>query len=92
MVKGLARRFSTGAESHNDLEQEGYLALFEALHRFDQGRGVRLGTFIYQSVLSRMLHWRRSQRRTLSQLNAESGGRLQSLDADIAAGDEEMPT
>jgi len=88
MIKRLARRYAWDADSDEELGQEGCLALVAALPLFDLSRGVQLGTFIYQRVRSRMLHWRRSQRRALFLMNPAARGRLRSLDEELEADDE----
>ena len=88
MIHGLARRFSWDSDSFEELDQEGNLALIEALPLFDSTRKTGIGTFIHQRALSRMLHWRRSQRQTLTMLHPHSSGQLRSLDEEVEADDE----
>lgn len=88
MIRRLAHRLAWDEDSLSELLQEGNLALAEALPRFDATRGTQLGTFIHQRALSRMRHWCRAQRRSLSLLNPQVGRRLTSLDEEIEGADE----
>ncbi len=88
IIGSLAGRYATDGESREELIAEGNMALSEAFDTFDRNRGVRLGTFIYQRVNSRMLHWWRSQNRALSLFSQESARRPRSLDEKLDAGDD----
>ena len=88
MIRRLALRLAWDEDSLDELLQEGNLALTEALPRFDPSRGTQLGTFIHQRAQSRMRHWCRGQRRTLSLMNPLAGHRLTSLDEEIEGADD----
>jgi len=88
LIKKLARRYGRDADTIEELGREGYLALVEALPRFDPTRDVLLTTFVYHRIRSRMLHWRRSQRRALPLLNPTARGHLRSLDEEVESRDE----
>jgi RNA polymerase sporulation-specific sigma factor len=62
LVASLARSFSFGYGNFNDLQQEGFLGLLEAVRHFDPDRGVKLSTFAYQYVRGRILNFLRGER------------------------------
>ncbi len=92
VISSLARRYAYDHESSTELVSEGNLALSEALPLYDRTRGVRLGTYIYQRVNSRMQHWIRTQQRALSLLSHDSDRKPRSLDEELDAGDDGVVT
>jgi RNA polymerase sigma-B factor len=53
LAQHLARRYSTGAE-REDLEQIASLALVNAIHRFDPGRGTAFTSFAFPTIIGEL--------------------------------------
>lgn len=65
LVSTLAHRYCSRRHPYEDLRQEGFLALLEAIPGFDTSRGKRFPTYAGQWVRSRLLEaigWRRRWR------------------------------
>jgi RNA polymerase sigma factor (sigma-70 family) len=63
LVASLARSLASGYSNPDDLRQEGFVGLFEAVRHFDPDRGVELSTFAYPYVRGRILNFLRVERR-----------------------------
>jgi len=63
-VRPIAERLRAGLPAHVDVEdlvQQGYLGLIEAMDRFDPAQGVRFETFSSRRVSGAMQDWLRAQ-------------------------------
>ncbi|MDP9440634.1 MAG: sigma-70 family RNA polymerase sigma factor [Actinomycetota bacterium] len=56
MAASLARRYETGQESREDLEQGAKVALLGAIDRFDPGRGCAFSTFAWATMTGELKH------------------------------------
>jgi RNA polymerase sigma factor for flagellar operon FliA len=99
-VEALARRLAAsmpGGVDVGDLVQDGMIGLIDAMHRFDEGRGIRFETFAERRVRGAMIDalrkdaWPRGVRRQRRDLEAareslrgSNGGAEPSI-ADLAA-------
>jgi RNA polymerase sigma factor for flagellar operon FliA len=62
-VRKIAERMRATLPNHvdvDDLVQQGYLGLIDAMKRFDPGRGIRFETFSSQRITGSMQDWLRS--------------------------------
>ena len=60
LVKSIARKLcnpESNPELFNDLVQKGNVAFIEAVYRFDEDKGARLGTYAYLDVKGAMLDY-----------------------------------
>jgi RNA polymerase sigma factor for flagellar operon FliA len=78
-VEGLARRVAAsmpGGVDIGDLVQDGMIGLIDAMHRYDEARGIRFETFAERRVRGAMLDamrkdaWPRGVRRQRRELEA----------------------
>lgn len=56
MAASLARRYGTGQESREDLEQAAKVALLGAIDRFDPSRGCAFSTFAWATMTGELKH------------------------------------
>jgi RNA polymerase sigma factor for flagellar operon FliA len=78
-VQSLARRFASGMPHSidlNDLVQDGMIGLIDAVHRFDESRGIKFETFAERRVRGAMIDalrrdaWPRGIRRIRREIEA----------------------
>ena len=78
-VQSLARRFASGMPHSidlNDLVQDGMIGLIDAVHRFDESRGIKFETFAERRVRGAMIDalrrdaWPRGIRRVRREIEA----------------------
>ena len=68
MVFWLASKLHVSPDSHQDLIQEGMVALIEAVDRYDFERGAKFITYAYYRVKGHMINfWKDRRQRLLSQ-------------------------
>jgi len=61
LVESVARRFIGSGEPFEDLVQEGYLGLLNALDLFDPNKGVKFTTFATHFVIGQIKHYLRDK-------------------------------
>jgi RNA polymerase sigma-B factor len=59
LARRIARRFSTGSASPDDLEQVAYEGLIKAIERFDPERGAAFTSFAVPTMLGELRHYLR---------------------------------
>src|SRR5690349_9413392 len=72
MIGELAQRYAAWYAPVEDLRQEGRLAVLEAAERYDSSFGCSPATWAWHCIRSRMLHYRRDQRRLSVPLSLEA--------------------
>jgi len=61
LVESMARRYASASEPLEDLVQEGYLGLLNAIDLFDVHKGVRFSTYATHFIIGQIKHYLRDK-------------------------------
>jgi RNA polymerase sigma-B factor len=61
LVESVARRFSGAAEPAEDLAQEGYIGLLNAIEGFNASKGVKFSTYATHFIIGQIKHYLRDR-------------------------------
>ncbi|MCC6443045.1 MAG: sigma-70 family RNA polymerase sigma factor [Armatimonadetes bacterium] len=61
LVESMARRYAGSTEPLEDLIQEGYIGLLNAIDLFDPGKGVRFSTYATHFIIGQIKHYLRDK-------------------------------
>lgn len=61
LVESLAWKYAGGGEPIEDLVQEGYIGLLNAINQYDPSKGAKFSTFATHTVIGRIKHYLRDR-------------------------------